>query len=155
MGAETAALQASGEGKGGRGAVLAPPGQARQTSRIKRPAIGQIIAYYAYMTTEQINQIRDLPGIPFWQRNYWHHVIRTEQALHAIRQSAADNPALRMWDAYIPTATGASSLAANLCDCFRKRQMNYSGWRVPCMRVALLVAHGQSLRTGTTCPADG
>lgn len=29
-----------------------------------------------------------------WQRNYWEHVIRNEQSLHAIRQYIADNPAI-------------------------------------------------------------
>jgi REP element-mobilizing transposase RayT len=36
------------------------------------------------------------PGSPVWQRNFYEHVIRTDESLHRIRQYIADNPL--KWD---------------------------------------------------------
>jgi putative transposase len=33
-----------------------------------------------------------MPGTPFWQRNYWEHVIRDEDSLTRIREYIRDNP---------------------------------------------------------------
>ncbi len=44
------------------------------------------------MTTRHINQLRATPGAPFWQRNYWEHIIRNDQSLHRIRAYIRDNP---------------------------------------------------------------
>ena len=57
-----------------------------------RPTLGQIVAYYKYQTTKRINELRGMPGVPFWQRNYWEHVIRDEIDLDRIRQYIANNP---------------------------------------------------------------
>jgi putative transposase len=70
----------------GRGAFPAP------TSQIRRPSLGQIVACYKYQTTKQINELRDMQGLPFWQRNYWEHVIRDEDSLTRIREYIRDNP---------------------------------------------------------------
>lgn len=43
--------------------------------RVKR-TLGQIVAYFKYQSTKQIDIIRNSPGIPVWQRNYYEHVIR-------------------------------------------------------------------------------
>ncbi len=60
-----------------------------------RPTLGQIVAYYKYQTTKRINALRGTPGVPFWQRNYWEHVVRDEIDLNRIRQYIASNP--RRW----------------------------------------------------------
>jgi len=57
-----------------------------------RPTLGQIVAYYKYQTTQRINALRGTPGIPFWQRNYWEHVIRDEVDLNRIRHYIENNP---------------------------------------------------------------
>jgi REP element-mobilizing transposase RayT len=44
-------------------------------------------------TAKGINQSRDNPGVPVWQRDYFERVIRDEQELAAIRQYITDNPA--------------------------------------------------------------
>ena len=36
-----------------------------------------------------------MPGIPFWQRGFYEHVIRHEEALNRIRDYIATNP--RRW----------------------------------------------------------
>ena len=37
--------------------------------------------------------MRDTPGLPVWQRNYYEHIIRNESSLDRIRQYIFDNPA--------------------------------------------------------------
>jgi putative transposase len=91
-----------------RGAVAAPniaashdaaPTNATETGEVTgeetsplRATLGQIVAYYKYQTTKRINALRDMPGVPFWQRNYWEHVIRDEIDLNRIRQYIENNP---------------------------------------------------------------
>jgi len=60
------------------------------------PGLGQIVAYYKYHTTKQINAINANPGTRFWQRNYYEHIIRNERELHAIRTYIQNNPL--KWD---------------------------------------------------------
>ena len=43
-------------------------------------------------SAKHINQIRDTPGIPLWQRNYYEHIIRNEKELHRIREYIFTNP---------------------------------------------------------------
>jgi REP element-mobilizing transposase RayT len=57
-----------------------------------RATLGQIVAYYKYQTTKRINAVRGTPGVPFWQRNYWEHVVRDEIDLNRIRQYIENNP---------------------------------------------------------------
>ncbi|MFN4295179.1 MAG: transposase, partial [Thermoflexales bacterium] len=45
--------------------------------------------------TKGINDMRQTPGAPVWQRNYYEHIIRDERALHAIRRYIQENP--RRW----------------------------------------------------------
>lgn len=45
--------------------------------------------------TIQINTIRDSPGLPVWQRNYYEHVIRDDADYTRIAEYVADNP--RRW----------------------------------------------------------
>ena len=73
-------------------------------SRIKRPTLGQIVAYYKYRTTRQINQVRASAGAAFWQRNYWEHVTRSEESLNHIREYVQTNPERWAEDQLHPTA---------------------------------------------------
>ncbi len=57
-----------------------------------RATLGQIVAYYKYQTTKRINKLRGTPGVPFWQRNYWEHVVRDDVDLNRIRQYIENNP---------------------------------------------------------------
>ena len=96
-----------------RGAVAAPigvvaPAAVTSTppqSRIEKPTLGQIIAYYKHQTTKQINQARDSTGLPFWQRNYWEHIIRNEGSLNRIREYIDTNPARWAEDQLHPDAS--------------------------------------------------
>lgn len=54
------------------------------------------ISGFKSAATKRINDLRDNPGCPVWQRNYYDRVIRSEKELANIRQYIADNPA--QWD---------------------------------------------------------
>ncbi len=56
------------------------------------PPLGQMIAYFKYHSTRQINVITSSPGIRCWQRNYYEHIIRNDEDLNRIRQYITDNP---------------------------------------------------------------
>ncbi len=44
--------------------------------------IGSIIRGFKSVVTKQINILRKTPGTPFWQRNYYEHIIRNEKKLN-------------------------------------------------------------------------
>ena len=58
----------------------------------RAPTLGQIVAYFKYGATKQINTTRNTPGARIWQRNYYDHVIRDEISLNKIRKYIIDNP---------------------------------------------------------------
>ena len=65
-------------------------------------SIPTIIRLFKSTTTKQINQIRNTPGIPLWQRNYYEHIIRNEKALENIRRYIEVNPLLWVFDTENP-----------------------------------------------------
>lgn len=78
---------------------VSPPNhtlQGEETSPLQKRALGQIVAYFKYQTTKQVNQIRNAIGTSFWQRNYYEHVIRNEDDLRQIREYIVNNPL--KWD---------------------------------------------------------
>ncbi|MCQ9206260.1 MAG: transposase [Omnitrophica bacterium] len=62
------------------------------------PTIGNIIAYFKYQTTKQINKSQNTPGIKIWQRGYHDHIIRNDKSLNNIRQYIKTNPATWQYD---------------------------------------------------------
>jgi len=73
----------------GRGGVTPP---LQDGPHIVRPTLGQIVAYYKYRATKWINALRDTPGAPFWQRNYYERIIRDDAELDRIREYIVGNP---------------------------------------------------------------
>lgn len=71
---------------------------------LSRPTLGQIIAYFKYQTTKQINAryqtgAKTAPLQEFnkiWQRNYYEHVVRNESELLKIREYVKLNP--QIWE---------------------------------------------------------
>lgn len=43
-------------------------------------------------SAKQINRLRDTPGIPVWQRDYYEHIIRDEQSYYLISEYIENNP---------------------------------------------------------------
>jgi putative transposase len=55
-------------------------------------SIGSIVAGFKSATTKRINNFRNNPGCPAWQRNYYERVIRDEQELFRAREYIVNNP---------------------------------------------------------------
>ncbi len=64
-----------------------------RTAPTERKPLGRLIGAFKTMSAKVINQQRDTPGAPVWQRNYYEHIIRNEAGLNAIRQYIQSNPA--------------------------------------------------------------
>ena len=56
-------------------------------------SLGALLAGYKAAVTKRINQVRGMPGMSVWQRNYWEHVIRNDADMDRIREYIAHNPA--------------------------------------------------------------
>ena len=63
----------------------------------KPKSIGALIAGFKSAATTRINQTRQTPGAPVWQRNYYEHMIRDEQSYQNIAAYILNNP--RQWEA--------------------------------------------------------
>ena len=72
-------------------------GGSQTAPTVKRKPLGRLIGAFKTVSTKQINDLRGTPGAPFWQRDFWDHIIRNERALIAIREYIRNNPAL--WEA--------------------------------------------------------
>ena len=75
----------------------------------KRPGLGKIVGYYKYQTTKLINESRGTPGEPVWQRNYYEHVIRSEEKLNKIREYILANPLLWETDPENPAVRASAA----------------------------------------------
>jgi REP element-mobilizing transposase RayT len=86
--------------------------------RVKRWSLGQIVAYYKYLSTKSINAARRTPGAPVWQRNYYEHVIRNEASLNTVRRYILENPLRWAYDRENPQCIGRgdSDLPAEVYD---------------------------------------
>lgn len=58
----------------------------------KPQSLGSFVAGFKTAVTKRINAIRETPGVPVWQRNYYDHIIRNKAVLHRIRQYITNNP---------------------------------------------------------------
>jgi putative transposase len=58
----------------------------------RAPTVGGIMRSFKARCTCMINQIRNTPGTPVWQRNYYEHIIRDDRELQAIREYIRYNP---------------------------------------------------------------
>ncbi|MGE5819733.1 MAG: transposase, partial [Deltaproteobacteria bacterium] len=74
-----------------------------------QPPLSTVIQWFKTMTTNQyIGSVKTGAWPPFnrrlWQRNYYDHVIRSEESLNRIRQYILDNPAQWQFDRENPAA---------------------------------------------------
>lgn len=60
------------------------------------PTLGNVMGWFKYRSTKEVNQATGTPGIQFWQRSYYEHIIRTEDDLKRIRYYIEANP--EKWD---------------------------------------------------------
>ena len=80
----------------GRGTVhRAPTYRAPTVERFGKPTsntIPTIVRGYKSTVTKQINMLRQTPGAPVWQRNYYEHIIRDEKSYFEIAEYIRYNP---------------------------------------------------------------
>lgn len=71
--------------------------QGGETPPLRRPTLGQIVAYFKYQSTKEMNKIETEKSITkFWQRSYYEHIIRNEKELQQKTDYIMDNPS--QWD---------------------------------------------------------
>ncbi|AFZ56567.1 transposase [Anabaena cylindrica FACHB-243] len=71
---------------------FAPTGEKIKINGTKPQSLAAIIQNYKSVSTRQINRINKDKGNVIWQRNYYEHIIRNEEALNNIRQYIVTNP---------------------------------------------------------------
>lgn len=59
----------------------------------KKPTLGQIVAYFKYKSTKEINAL-DSAGVvtKLWQRNYYERIIRNDREMDAVWRYIEANP---------------------------------------------------------------
>lgn len=68
------------------------------TGTHKRHPLSEIVRSLKTFSARRINAVRQMAGVPVWQRNYYEHIIRNERDLNRIRQYIIDNPAQWLYD---------------------------------------------------------
>jgi REP element-mobilizing transposase RayT len=58
----------------------------------KTKSVGAIMAGFKSAVTKRINTMRDTPGVPVWQRNYFEHIIRDNTDYNQIAEYILTNP---------------------------------------------------------------
>jgi REP element-mobilizing transposase RayT len=75
----------------------------------KRHALPEIVRAFKTFSARRINVLRNSPGVPVWQRNYYEHIIRDEESLNRVREYIANNPARWVEDPENPDVEGPRS----------------------------------------------
>ncbi len=87
-----------------RGEVISPHGspnniylnannQGGETPPLRKPILGQIVAYFKYQSTKEMNRVETPNAITrLWQRNYYEHILRNEKDLKQKTDYILDNP---------------------------------------------------------------
>jgi REP element-mobilizing transposase RayT len=57
----------------------------------KRHGLPEIVRAFKTFSSRRINELRGTPGTPIWQRNYYEHIIRSEDELKRVREYIANN----------------------------------------------------------------
>jgi putative transposase len=75
------------------GAIHESPlrGQSRRILR-RRMLLSKAIGYFKMNSAKGANLLRNTSTLPFWQRNYYEHVIRNDTDLEEIREYIQNNP---------------------------------------------------------------
>jgi putative transposase len=69
--------------------------QCGETPPLRMPTLGQIVAYFKYQSTKEMNVLGDGVITKFWQRNYYEHIIRKEKEMDNVWKYIESNPS--MW----------------------------------------------------------
>ena len=91
------------------GAGLAPPGGKSAASRgaaSSAPTLGHILRAFKSISAIAVNRLLGRSGRSLWQRNYYEHIVRSENELARIREYIANNPAQWALDRENPDCVG-------------------------------------------------
>ena len=133
------------------GATHASPGVGRDTAcrataeSFGKPVPGSlptIVRSFKSAITRRINQSRDTPGQPVWQRNYFERIVRNESALDRARGYIETNPCRWALDRENPQRRGSDDFDRWLETYHRTHPS--SGRDIPCpSRRKLEAGNGQ------------
>ena len=73
------------------GAGLKPAPTDANTDKV-RHGLPEVVRAFKTFSARHINAFRGSVGLSVWQRNYYEHVIRSDESLNRIRQYIMDNP---------------------------------------------------------------
>ncbi len=62
---------------------------------LQSDSLGAVMAQFKSIVTKRINGLRNVSGIPVWQRNYYEHIIRDDREMDRIHRYIESNPP--MW----------------------------------------------------------
>lgn len=68
--------------------------QGGETPPLRKPTLGQIVVYFKYKSTKEINILDGGRVAKLWQRNYYEHIVRNEREMENIWNYIESNPAL-------------------------------------------------------------
>jgi hypothetical protein len=88
--------------------------------------VGNVLRAFKSITAIAVNRLSSRSGKPFWQRNYYEHVIRNEESLNRIREYIATNPLRWELDRENPRCKGEDEFDRWLA-AFRSRQPSNLG----------------------------
>ncbi len=80
------------------------------TDMAKCKPLERLIGAFKTVSTKQINILRGMSGLPVWQRNFYEHIIRSEDELNRIRRYIEDNPLMWQADRENPAAQAAVTM---------------------------------------------
>lgn len=66
--------------------------QDRLVPPMKPRSLSSFIAGFKSATTKRINLMRNAAGTPVWQRNYYEHIVRSEESLQHLQRYIQNNP---------------------------------------------------------------
>lgn len=56
------------------------------------PTLLEIIRAFKTFSARRVNELCNTSGVPVWQRNYYEHIVCSEDELICIREYIANNP---------------------------------------------------------------
>jgi putative transposase len=70
-----------------------PKEQTIEASKIKYPALSEVVRAFKSFSSRLINMERGTSGTAVWQQNYYEHIIRNDETLDRLRTYIVSNPA--------------------------------------------------------------
>ena len=74
------------------GAQHAAPLHQQQRTNVAPDSLSAIVRSYKSAVTKRVNELRGMPGVALWQRNYYEHIVRNENELRLVREYIVNNP---------------------------------------------------------------